>query len=183
MGLDMYLSARKHLSKYSGGEGMAKELRDMFDVPPSGNLETVEVSFEVGYWRKANQVHAWFVRECADGVDECQPVYVEKDKLLELLGICRRILRSTELTGAKVVNGYSFEKGDDGSLRKKANLQDGKVMKDESLAIELLPCQEGFFFGSTGYDQWYWQDLESTVEILENALKLEGFDYEYRASW
>lgn len=65
-----------------------------------------------------------------------------------------------------------------------------KVLADHSLAKELLPTQVGFFFGSTDYDEWYFKELEYTVEKLEpltheEAWKMEGawVDYEYQASW
>ncbi len=43
-------------------------------------------------------------------------------------------------------------------------------MKDSSVASELLPTQDGFFFGNTGYDQFYWNDLEYTKNAIEAIL-------------
>lgn len=40
---------------------------------------------------------------------------------------------------------------------------------DEETSHELLPTQEGFFFGSTDYDNWYYHDM---VEILRECGKL-----------
>jgi len=51
-------------------------------------VRTPEGTQEVGYWRKANAVHGWFVRECANGVDECQEIPVSKIKLMELQALC-----------------------------------------------------------------------------------------------
>ena len=51
---------------------------------------------------------------------------------------------------------------------------------------DLLPPQSGFFFGSTEIDDYYWQDLEFTLETLDKILsnpKFEGWDFEYQASW
>lgn len=57
--------------------------------------------------------------------------------------------------------------------------------KDTEKAMELLPPQSGFFFGSTEIDEWYFQDLEHTqkslTKILEKAPKY--CDFIYRASW
>lgn len=39
-----------------------------------------------------------------------------------------------------------------------------KILKKHSLADELLPTQDGFFFGSTDYDGWYFQDLKDIVK-------------------
>ena len=58
-------------------------------------------------------------------------------------------------------------------------------MKDHSRAEELLPAQSGFFFGSTEYDEWYYQDLEYTIPLLKKILKdaPKTWEFEYRASW
>lgn len=48
------------------------------------------------YWRKANQVHAWFVEECGGGIDECQNIEVSAAKLGELVLLCRKALRDKE---------------------------------------------------------------------------------------
>ena len=59
-----------------------------------------------------------------------------------------------------------------------------RVLGFRHLCNELLPTQEGFFFGSTLYDDGYYLDIESTIQILENALKLpESWGFQYRSSW
>lgn len=59
-----------------------------------------------------------------------------------------------------------------------------KVLDNHELAEKLLPVQEGFFFGGTGYEQWYFNDLEDTVKIIDDALVLpDGWDFEYHSSW
>ena len=59
------------------------------------------------------------------------------------------------------------------------------ILEDHSKAEELLPCQSGFFFGSTEYDQYYFEDLEQTVPILKKILENapEDWEFEYHASW
>ena len=49
--------------------------------------------------------------------------------------------------------------------------------KDVDKAMELLPPSEGFFFGSSDIDDYYWQDLEYTVEQLKDIDKEEYFTY------
>lgn len=45
------------------------------------------------------------------------------------------------------------------------------VLEDNDLARELMPTAPGFFFGSTDYDEYYFDDLESIIEaISENVL-------------
>lgn len=60
-----------------------------------------------------------------------------------------------------------------------------EVQAHKSKAGELLPPQQGFFFGSKDVDQWYWEDLARTRLALEKilAMDLKGWDIYYRASW
>lgn len=44
------------------------------------------------------------------------------------------------------------------------------VLADRSLADELLPTEDGFFFGSTDYDEWYFEGLEYTATALRRIL-------------
>jgi len=103
---------------------------------------------EVGYWRKANQIHRWFVENVQQGEDDCQESYVSREQLEELLGAC------------KIVKNHKEK------------------------AEQILPTQSGFFFGGTEYDEYYYQDIDNTIEILEEALSDESADdFAYRASW
>lgn len=54
---------------------------------------------------------------------------------------------------------------------------------DNKKAKELLPTAEGFFFGGTEYDSYYYDDLRDTKRILEEVLAEDGGDYYYQASW
>jgi hypothetical protein len=59
-----------------------------------------------------------------------------------------------------------------------------KVLENPELGEELLPTQEGFFFGSTAYDENYIDDIVSTIECLEKLLKEHvPCDYHYSSSW
>lgn len=64
------------------------------------------------------------------------------------------------------------------------------VLADHSRAAELLPSMSGFFFGSTEYDRWYFEDLIGTRTKLVNLFdKFEPGEidcewrFEYRSSW
>lgn len=48
-----------------------------------------------------------------------------------------------------------------------------RVLNDHSLAEELLPTRAGFFFGSTEYDKWYYQDVKDCLKQMKKLL--EGF--------
>ena len=58
-----------------------------------------------------------------------------------------------------------------------------KVKADNSLADELLPGVSGFFFGGTEYDEWYFNGIDNTIEILKEALEDENGEYLYSSSW
>ena len=59
-----------------------------------------------------------------------------------------------------------------------------KVLDNNELAEKLLPTGSGFFFGGTEYDQWYFNDIEKTIKIIDNALAMpDQWDFNYRSSW
>lgn len=156
MGLDMYLSAKRYISKHfneqdpARAEAIQKLFPELADMQGRfGDASPVkEVAIDAGYWRKANAIHDWFVRECQGGVDECQATRVSRESLQELKETCEQVLAN----------------------RKKAG--------------ELLPTTSGFFFGSTEFDEYYFQDIESTVEIIDRCLALPtAWEFEYQSSW
>ena len=50
-----------------------------------------------------------------------------------------------------------------------------EVLRDHSKAEELLPTMSGFFFGSTDYDEYYFDDVEQVLKYCEETL-LPMFD-------
>ena len=143
MGLDQFLYLEKYESTMKWDDNFAEkskdfypaELKEIVDWMGNHDFLSKTTQYKVGYWRKVNAIHRWFVEKFADGVDECQDIYVDKDDLKELISICR------------------------------------KIIAKPALADELIPTQPGFFFGSTEYDEWYFKDLEYTVEMLEPVVK------------
>ena len=135
----------------------------------------------VGYWRKANQIHAWFVDNVQDGIDDCREYEISKENLEKLLETCKTVKDNSKLVKGKIANGESYKNG-----KWKTNWEDGEYIEDPSIAMELLPTASGFFFGGTGYDQWYMQDIDYTIKTLTKVLKETDFDNEiilYSASW
>lgn len=57
--------------------------------------------------------------------------------------------------------------------------------RDVSVCQELLPISSGFFFGSTEYDTFYFEDLENTLSIIQEARKEinEGSHIIYHEWW
>lgn len=132
-------------------------------------------------WRKANQIHNWFVENVQNGEDDCGLYEVTKEQLQALLADCLAVKKASKLVEGNVLNGYSFK---DGKMIR--NEEHGYVIEDPSVAEDLLPTTSGFFFGSTDYDQWYMQDIDYTVEKLTAILKDDDFDnwmFAYSSSW
>lgn len=201
MGLDMYLVARKHVS---GHTFYAHEERGHYHAIVrelevgeivSSDSPSIDVQVTCAYWRKANAIHAWFVRECQGGEDDCRTQPVTLDQLRELRDTCSRVLDSIDTRKGVIRNGavWSADRAEEGW---RENYETGQVITDPELAEELLPAQEGFFFGGTDYDEFYIRDLKDTVRQLDRVLAfaeprepeegvwdLSGWSFSYRSSW
>jgi len=57
------------------------------------------------------------------------------------------------------------------------------VLADYSKAAELLPAASGFFFGGTAYDDYYFDNLRYTKEVMEAVIADKDGDYYYQSSW
>lgn len=63
-----------------------------------------------------------------------------------------------------------------------------KVLEDNARAEELLPPTEGFFFGGTELNEWYFQGLEYTVLQLGPLIAagepdIMNVSFYYQSSW
>ena len=105
---------------------------------------------EIAYWRKANAIHGWIINN-AGVVDDCTPIHVSKQDLIQLRDDCQKVI-------------------DEGT---------------QDAALELLPPAEGFFFGSTQIDDWYWEEIKETLEKLNTIIdeSVDDAQFEYHASW
>jgi len=150
MGLDMYLSKKTYVKNWAHKKDKHRVVvttndQTRLDIKPE---RVTFVEEEVMYWRKMNAVHAWFVENVQDGIDECQESRVTIEQLDTLATICEKVIRDKN--------------------------------------PELLPLQAGFFFGSTDYDDWYWERIEQTAKVLREEIRNnqeEYPDYFYQASW
>lgn len=107
MGLDMYLDAEKYTSATNWKDGepvptteykklvksMGLTMNDLKHVPFASYTQTIRI----GYWRKANAIHAWFVKNVQNGVDDCKSYYVDTEKLAQLQAICEAVLKDVKL--------------------------------------------------------------------------------------
>lgn len=154
MGLDQYLHAQRYLSPTWGQGEERQTFHKLVEAMNFGSLiddqfPSCNVSMKVAYWRKANQIHDWFVENVQDGEDNCAEYHVSRETLQELVTRC------------------------------------DEVLEDPSKAEELLPTSEGFFYGSTDYDEFYLNDLKYTSSTLKRLLAeipSEWLFY-YSSSW
>ena len=139
MGLDMYLSAKRYLWE-KDREGIKVS---SFDIPAP--LELDEVRCRAAYWRKANQIHGWFVRNVQDDTDDCGSYEVSRDDLQALVDLCRKVLANRKLA-AKLLppnegfffGGYEYDDYYFNELQRTA---------DELVALlEALPKDSGWCF-------------------------------------
>ena len=125
MGLDMYLSAKKYVEKvnwqtlhnnsdlsYDSPEAINPLWKDivstaqMLDV--AHDIYGVNVEVTCAYWRKANQIHAWFVDNVQGGEDDCGDYYVSHEKLKELRETCRQALFAKDPSLLQPRGGFFF---------------------------------------------------------------------------
>lgn len=183
MGLDMYLTKKV----YVGAEYEHRKVTGVIDIkvgdkPLPINLSNVSyIEERAGYWRKANAIHKWFVDNVQEGNDDCGDYEVNTEQLRQLLDVVNKVLEASELVEGKIKNG---ERGVPGGGWEDI-IEDGKTIKDPSVAQELLPCTSGFFFGGTEYNEYYHSDLVDTKKILEAALagNPDDFEFYYHSSW
>ena len=181
MGLDMYLSKKTYVKQWSHIE---PENQYQVEVKKGGepvtSIKPERVSYvteQVGYWRKFNALHNWFVENCQDGRDECQESYVDREKLEELivtLHEVKNILETSPKKKVQVKNGWS--NGED-------TFVEIEVVSDSEKLDDLFPTSSGFFFGGTEYDEYYEEQVNETIELITELLKDETGDYYYQSSW
>ena len=99
MGLDMYLTARINLA---GDENVQVEGLD------SKGLEIGAAEYDLGYWRKANAIHGWFVRNVQDGQDDCSAYLVLIEDLQTLRDLCVKVLEEKTPEALPPTKGFFF---------------------------------------------------------------------------
>ena len=99
----MYLSRKKYIgANYEHRNVKAKVSIIVGDKKIPVDVKKLSYIEEaVGYWRKANQIHKWFVDNCQDGEDDCRQAYVSLNQLKELLSLCKQIKEKAILKEGK----------------------------------------------------------------------------------
>lgn len=168
MGLDMYLSARKYIPRITfDGNGSEPRKGLTFDLVATAvgaeklidqeDWTGLSVQIPVGYWRKANHIHKWFVDNVQLGEDNCEEHRVTIEQLEQLKRDCEEVLnnplRATALL--KTQEGFFFG---------------GTEMYD----------QDGVL------NQYYAGDIAKTIDIINKVLnnpERDSMDYTYQSSW
>lgn len=115
MGLDMYLSRKVYIGANYEHNKIKGEINITKDgVPVKINLDKItEITESCGYWRKANQIHKWFVDNVQDGNDDCKQYYVSHEQLKQLLNICLQINENPTLAQKLLPTSEGFLFGSD----------------------------------------------------------------------
>ena len=193
MGLDMYIHKTVH--KYGDSNNIDDLTYDKF-----GRTNSYDLTTTVGYWRKANAIHRYFVKNFGDGVDESQDMYITTDDLKNLIGVCENVIKV--FVGKKLVLNKTPENtegvADEVTITEdwlkdnweklfSYDLAEALTEDEVKSIVDILPTQSGFFFGSTDYDVGYLYDIVKTVYMLDDIIandKPEDYaQYTYYGSW
>ena len=164
MGLDMYLTAKKYVEKINWEKLQANDELKMdspevinplwSDVVSTAQLSDVaigiygvHVDVTCAYWRKANQIHGWFVKNVQQGKDDCGEYYVSKDKLKELLDLVNTALNTKDPNLLPPTAGFFFG-GYDIDEYYWADLKDTKKQLERVLALSDL-SKLSFYYNSS----------------------------------
>ena len=198
MGLDMYLYAEKYIQqvdyKKVGGDMVRRPRSEFNEIMlnagmthlPTTDFAGASVTKCVGYWRKANAIHGWFVR--LDGrEDTCQRINVTIEQLTQLRDDCLNALANRDQATEPITSTISLNAEGEDVAKAILNEWENQIMRTGTQVLDDDPLAptEGFFFGNSERDEWYYQSLEETVELI-NAIKAcdsDLYSYYYQASW
>ena len=154
MCLDMYLYARKYIGAWDfssdDDKAVSLSIMKLVDFPVDRMPEHSKhgnVEFTVGYWRKANAIHSWFVNNVQNKVDDCGYYYVSRENLLALQGAVKEVYTDRSSTALEPVSGFFF-----GSQEKDRWYYQGlkytKLLIDELLGDKRLDNWEFYYHSS-----------------------------------
>lgn len=105
MGLDMYLYKITYTNVFtSEGPERARVNVTLNGKDTSIKSErVVSVKEEIGYWRKANHIHQWFVNNIQDSKDDCDEYYVNLQDLIKLKDDCLKVLNDRTPENAQAI--------------------------------------------------------------------------------
>ena len=157
MGLDMYLKAEKYISGWDHSKNEAKE--QFAKIIDAAGLDSEDIATGSPSGTLSLNVMYW---RKANAIHNWFVKYVQND-----VDNCKE---------------YYVHRDDLKILITACTA----ALNDKNAAPEVLPTKSGFFFGPTEYDEYYYQDLQETVDRLGKLLmdpKFEGWDFKYQSSW
>lgn len=193
MGLDIYIERHRSTRKPKSGEF-------------TGARTTVE---DVAYFRKVNFLMAWAfpdddemlkahlggVERLQEMVDKCNDVLTAHEEAVKVLGEipedpeakkrCVIELKDVDTFINTIKEQMKTEAaraglGDEHTAEEYINAR-----PDVMVAMETLPTQGGFFFGSTCYDEWYFRQVADVKRTFTDLIKKSRKTDEFYliASW
>lgn len=144
MGLDSYLTAKKYVSGYSFQREPEEKKAYSALVKASGLKEGdtidghAEIGFTLAYWRKANQIHNWFVKNVQRGNDDCGEYSVSIEDLKNLRNTCQEVLDTGDKSLLPTQGGFFFgstayDEAYKEDLRETINQLDRNILKNPRL--------------------------------------------------
>lgn len=142
MGLDMYLDREIRGLECTGVD----EIQERIDTITQGKGAPVEIVArqEMAYWRKFNALHAYISRRWGGDEDNCVPIKLDTENLQEILDTLRKAKGTAHLKNGVITNRKAVE--------------------------EILPTEDGFFWGNTEYAEEYLKQVEYAIEDFERIL-------------
>jgi len=156
MGLDQYLYRETHVVNYEDDMRVELIINDekLNYIDPT---KIYSIKEEVGYWRKSNQIHGWFVNNVQGGEDDCGTYPVSTEQLRELYDVCLQAYNDPDkapdllpVTPGFFFGGYGYEENYFNGIKS---------------TIEIL------------------ESIFETSEILESGHEYIPGDFYYGSSW
>jgi hypothetical protein len=66
------------------------------------------IAINVCYWRKANEIHNWFVQNIQNGEDDCNSYFIPREKLKELVNLCKTVKQTKNTDLLPTQSGFFF---------------------------------------------------------------------------
>lgn len=163
----LYKVDENYIQKSKLKEKSEKLLSELFAVLPEKHkkilIEYLTIQNKL-YTEKEKDPYEIIYWRKANAIFKWIDTHIKKIENLEEIPITKEQLLQLKKDCEKAIEAY--KKGDIETCKK------------------IMPTQEGFFFGSTEYDEWYLKELEYTVEEIKN--KIENKDhkwYIFQAWW
>lgn len=164
MGLDMNLYRKVYNLELKPSDKKTERAERIIDEGQRDGKSRYINNTSVCYWRKFNALHKYMRDHFGrGGEDNCVDMSLDIEDIKTLVALFEDLLKQIEV-------------GEDG------------IITNQEVCEEMLPPEDGFFFGSTALDSYYVEDIKDTIEklngVIEDHKKLikagvEEYDIEY----